>query len=238
MGTVCFGEKRAGYPPRAKRLWDGRDTPLCPTRALWDGRDTPLCPTRALWDGRDLCPTRALWDGRDTPLCPNDLCHILVPPGGLAALPAATLDGSAPDGAPPGMRPPIEQPSLIARVFHRPLDGETPGFESPRGVDKQEEAAIADDLCHILVPPGGLEPSTFRSGGERSNPLSYRGLCADEYSPKRPTRLKKPSAPQVVYLQHINYEQVIARDKAVLPCSHQQFADSPARRRKEATPCL
>ena len=154
----------------------------------------------------------------------DDLCHILVPPGGLAALPAATLDGSAPDGAPPGMR---------LKGACRP-----PGFESPRGVNKQEEAAIADDLCHILVPPGGLEPSTFRSGGERSNPLSYRGLCADEYSPKQPTRLKKPSAPQVVYLQHINYEQVIARDKAVLPCSHQQFADSPARRRKEATSCL
>ena len=153
VGTVCFGEKRAGYPPRAKRLWDGRDTPLCPS--------------------------------------------------------------------------PLSHPRLVGRKGYSPLSH-----------NKQEEAAIADDLCHILVPPGGLEPSTFRSGGERSNPLSYRGLCADEYSPKQPTRLKKPSTPQVVYLQHINYEQVIARDKAVLPCSHQQFADSPARRRKEATPCL
>jgi hypothetical protein len=55
---------------------------------------------------------------------------------------------------------------------------------------------------------------------------------------QKANKVEETSAPQVVYLQHINYEQVIARDKAVLPCSHQQFADSPARRRKEATPCL
>ena len=27
-----------------------------------------------------------------------------------------------------------------------------------------------------LVPAAGVEPATFRSGGERSNPLSYAGL--------------------------------------------------------------
>ncbi len=28
----------------------------------------------------------------------------------------------------------------------------------------------------VLVPAAGVEPATFRSGGERSNPLSYAGL--------------------------------------------------------------
>jgi hypothetical protein len=28
----------------------------------------------------------------------------------------------------------------------------------------------------LLVPAAGVEPATFRSGGERSNPLSYAGL--------------------------------------------------------------
>ena len=28
-----------------------------------------------------------------------------------------------------------------------------------------------------LVPAAGVEPATFRSGGERSNPLSYAGRC-------------------------------------------------------------
>jgi len=98
VGTVCFGEKRAGYPPLAKRLVGRKGY-------------SPLSHNK-----------------QEEAAIADDLCHILVPPGGLAALPAATLDGSAPDGAPPGMRPPIEQPSLIARVFHRPLDGETPGF--------------------------------------------------------------------------------------------------------------
>ena len=27
----------------------------------------------------------------------------------------------------------------------------------------------------FLVPAAGVEPATFRSGGERSNPLSYAG---------------------------------------------------------------
>ena len=27
-----------------------------------------------------------------------------------------------------------------------------------------------------MVPAAGVEPATFRSGGERSNPLSYAGL--------------------------------------------------------------
>ena len=28
----------------------------------------------------------------------------------------------------------------------------------------------------VMVPAAGVEPATFRSGGERSNPLSYAGL--------------------------------------------------------------
>ncbi len=31
-------------------------------------------------------------------------------------------------------------------------------------------------LFILLVPAAGVEPATFRSGGERSNPLSYAGL--------------------------------------------------------------
>ena len=27
-----------------------------------------------------------------------------------------------------------------------------------------------------VVPAAGVEPATFRSGGERSNPLSYAGI--------------------------------------------------------------
>ena len=30
--------------------------------------------------------------------------------------------------------------------------------------------------CGFMVPAAGVEPATFRSGGERSNPLSYAGL--------------------------------------------------------------
>ena len=30
-------------------------------------------------------------------------------------------------------------------------------------------------FSRILVPAAGVEPATFRSGGERSNPLSYAG---------------------------------------------------------------
>ena len=30
--------------------------------------------------------------------------------------------------------------------------------------------------ARCLVPAAGVEPATFRSGGERSNPLSYAGL--------------------------------------------------------------
>ena len=32
------------------------------------------------------------------------------------------------------------------------------------------------DIGLVLVPAAGVEPATFRSGGERSNPLSYAGL--------------------------------------------------------------
>ena len=32
------------------------------------------------------------------------------------------------------------------------------------------------DVSQMVVPAAGVEPATFRSGGERSNPLSYAGL--------------------------------------------------------------
>ena len=32
------------------------------------------------------------------------------------------------------------------------------------------------DSMGYVVPAAGVEPATFRSGGERSNPLSYAGL--------------------------------------------------------------
>src|SRR5207248_10828782 len=31
-------------------------------------------------------------------------------------------------------------------------------------------------IAQELVPAAGVEPATFRSGGERSNPLSYAGM--------------------------------------------------------------
>ena len=31
-------------------------------------------------------------------------------------------------------------------------------------------------MWFVMVPAAGVEPATFRSGGERSNPLSYAGL--------------------------------------------------------------
>ena len=38
------------------------------------------------------------------------------------------------------------------------------------------EVVIQVDTKRIeLVPAAGVEPATFRSGGERSNPLSYAG---------------------------------------------------------------
>ncbi len=36
-------------------------------------------------------------------------------------------------------------------------------------------------ISEIMVPAAGVEPATFRSGGERSNPLSYAGnACLQE----------------------------------------------------------
>ena len=42
------------------------------------------------------------------------------------------------------------------------------------------ETVVEDSLGRMsqkvkLVPAAGVEPATFRSGGERSNPLSYAG---------------------------------------------------------------
>ena len=43
--------------------------------------------------------------------------------------------------------------------------------------EKRNRVPTAPTFCGtILVPAAGVEPATFRSGGERSNPLSYAGL--------------------------------------------------------------
>ena len=38
-----------------------------------------------------------------------------------------------------------------------------------------KDSAAGMDQKVKLVPAAGVEPATFRSGGERSNPLSYAG---------------------------------------------------------------
>jgi hypothetical protein len=42
------------------------------------------------------------------------------------------------------------------------------------------------DFGLVLVPAAGVEPATFRSGGERSNPLSYAGMldCQEGFAQK------------------------------------------------------
>ena len=48
------------------------------------------------------------------------------------------------------------------------------------GKDKAEFYRVVREgqerATNFLVPAAGVEPATFRSGGERSNPLSYAGL--------------------------------------------------------------
>ena len=43
--------------------------------------------------------------------------------------------------------------------------------------DEILRAEIQSEVSDVkrLVPAAGVEPATFRSGGERSNPLSYAG---------------------------------------------------------------
>ena len=56
------------------------------------------------------------------------------------------------------------------------------GFDKPRGVRVDECDGITpmrarSDINKLIdLPAAGVEPATFRSGGERSNPLSYAGL--------------------------------------------------------------
>ena len=38
------------------------------------------------------------------------------------------------------------------------------------------QAVFDAEIKFEVVPAAGVEPATFRSGGERSNPLSYAGL--------------------------------------------------------------
>ena len=41
----------------------------------------------------------------------------------------------------------------------------------------------------VMVPAAGVEPATFRSGGERSNPLSYAGVSWEKKIAHRLKRL-------------------------------------------------
>ena len=56
------------------------------------------------------------------------------------------------------------------------------GFDKPRGVRVDECDGITrmrarSDINKLIdLPAAGVEPATFRSGGERSNPLSYAGV--------------------------------------------------------------
>src|SRR5258705_9626199 len=66
-----------------------------------------------------------------------------------------------------------------------------------------------------LVPAAGVEPATFRSGGERSNPLSYAGLNKIAGS-KRCTRNVPLSVPPRQYraalvVGHIDCRKRIGR---------------------------
>ena len=46
----------------------------------------------------------------------------------------------------------------------------------------------------LLVPAAGVEPATFRSGGERSNPLSYAGTfgATEDNTPLRSVKKDEP----------------------------------------------
>ena len=55
-----------------------------------------------------------------------------------------------------------------------------------------------------MVPAAGVEPATFRSGGERSNPLSYAGMSGQQKITQLPaesgtTRARLQKLPLVVY---------------------------------------
>ncbi len=47
-----------------------------------------------------------------------------------------------------------------------------------------------------MVPAAGVEPATFRSGGERSNPLSYAGVSLS--SKRNLTHAKETRQTQLV----------------------------------------
>ena len=56
---------------------------------------------------------------------------------------------------------------------------------------QEDRVMCGEDVVVLttLVPPEGFEPSTSRSGGARSNPLSYEGTGA-ESSTARATRAR------------------------------------------------
>ena len=57
-----------------------------------------------------------------------------------------------------------------------------------------EVIGMSAESPYLLVPAAGVEPATFRSGGERSNPLSYAGKVVDKLRLSRmgTSRVGKP----------------------------------------------
>ena len=70
-----------------------------------------------------------------------------------------------------------------------------------------------------MVPPGGFEPSTFCSGGKRSNPLSYRG-SAGQFSTMARARPACDIANDVVYGYNCKYEAQSQQAKEVQTWQH------------------
>src|ERR1041384_5316452 len=80
------------------------------------------------------------------------------------------------------------------------------------------------DRGSIMVPAAGVEPATFRSGGERSNPLSYAGLnkmaCFKETNHECPPFLTLLSPLVNDGLRIIRKDRMLITDQvATAPCT-------------------
>ena len=77
------------------------------------------------------------------------------------------------------------------------IDVAQPGGTTSYGLGLQTQefedvSKIVFVVVHLnLVPAAGVEPATFRSGGERSNPLSYAGIFEENKDIIRPCTLAK-----------------------------------------------